>query len=199
MNLEKLKEPFPADQVEWRVSRSGVKNGNPWAMVLAYITSRGVQDRLDAVCGPQNWKNEFRQVDGGTLCGISIKCGDEWVTKWDGAQNTDIESFKGGLSGAEKRAASQWGIGRYLYGLTENWAQPDPNGSHTDKVTDKQSGQVTWFRWNPPALPAWALPQENLKGKPPTKAYSIPQSQALSGSPMPSAIKQAEQKIAQEV
>jgi hypothetical protein len=75
------------------------------------------------------------------------------VTKWDGAENTDIEAVKGGLSGAMKRAAVQWGIGRYLYDLDEGWANIHDRGRHSAK--DKNN---KWFKWDPPELPPWALP-----------------------------------------
>jgi len=88
------------------------------------------------------------------------------VTKWDGADNTDIESVKGGLSDSMKRAAVQWGMGRYLYALDEGWA---------DCSTTKQSGpEWHWmaaksgkygaFYWRAPELPQWALP-ESVKAK----------------------------------
>ncbi|WP_263317101.1 Rad52/Rad22 family DNA repair protein, partial [Enterobacter hormaechei] len=60
--------------------------------------------------------------NGGVECGISIKVEGEWITKWDAAENTQVEAVKGGRSGAMKRAAVQWGIGRYLYNLEEGFA-----------------------------------------------------------------------------
>ena len=154
VNLAALKEPFPADHIEWRLQSSGEKNGKVWAICLAYVTNRAIMDRLDDVVGPGNWKNEFREgPGGGVLCGISIRIDGEWVCKWDGAENTDVEAVKGGLSGASKRAAVQWGIGRYLYDLEEGFAVVTENG----KLRGKTKNGTT-FRWNPPALPAWALP-----------------------------------------
>lgn len=155
MNLEELKKPFPEKDIEWRLQTCGEKNGKFWGMCLAYVTNRAIQNRLDEVVGAENWKNEFKQgPDGGILCGLSIKCGDEWVTKWDGAENTQIEAVKGGLSGAMKRAASTgWGIGRYLYNLEEGWAEITENGRFSGKTKEGK-----WFKWNPPKLPAWALP-----------------------------------------
>lgn len=150
-----LAAPFHPDDLEWRVQTSGEKNGRPWALVLTYITNRAIQDRLDAVVGPENWRNTFAPgPTGGVMCGISIKIGDEWVTKWDGAENTDVEAVKGGLSGAMKRAAVQWGIGRYLYRLDESFAQISDAGRFRGKTKDG-----TTFRWDPPALPQWALPE----------------------------------------
>ena len=157
--LAMLKLPFSPNDIEWRACRSGVsKAGKPWVMALAYITNRAIMDRLDDVVGPANWRNEYTQAPcGGILCGLSIRANGEWVTKWDGAENTDVEAIKGGLSGSMKRAAVHWGIGRYLYGLTENFAQVVENyteGSQTAKI--KSTGQQV--SWMPPTLPAWALP-----------------------------------------
>lgn len=156
MDLSKLKDFFEPSDIEWRLQQCGkTKEGKIWGMALAYVTNRAIMNRLDEVCGPENWKNEFKAApDGGILCGISIKVGDEWVTKWDGAENTDIEAVKGGLSGAMKRAAVQWGIGRYLYKLEESWINANENGAYRGKTKDG-----TTFQWDAPKLPAWALPK----------------------------------------
>lgn len=156
-----LIKPFYAADLEWRIQRSGVKNGKPWAFCLAYVTARAIQNRLDEVFGLYGWKNEFRTgPDGGVLCGISIRDPDtgEWITKWDGAPNTDIEKVKGGLSGAEKRAAVQWGIGRYLYRLESNFADIHDKGRYRAKTKDGKDD--VWFNWSPPRLPEWALPDD---------------------------------------
>jgi len=34
MDLIKLKEPFPGDDIEWRIQQSGKKGDKIWAMVL---------------------------------------------------------------------------------------------------------------------------------------------------------------------
>ena len=156
MDLSKLKDCFEPNDIEWRLQQCGkTKEGKIWGMALAYVTNRAIMNRLDEVCGPENWKNEYTPApDGGILCGISIKVGDEWVTKWDGAENTDFEAVKGGLSGAMKRAAVQWGIGRYLYDLEEGWINESENGAHRGKTKDG-----TTFKWDAPKLPAWALPK----------------------------------------
>lgn len=152
-----LRARFPADAIEWRLSQAGETNGRIWALCLAYVTNRAIQARLDQVVGPENWKNEYVPgPGGGVMCGLSLRIGDEWVTKWDGAENTDVEGVKGGLSGAMKRAAVQWGIGRYLYDLPESFAQIHRDGRFRGKT--KGAGG-TPFRWDPPELPAWALPE----------------------------------------
>jgi len=162
MNLTELSNNFPASDVEWRVQSSGKKGEKVWAMVLAYITNRAIMERLDMVCGAENWKNEFKESPaGGVLCGISIKCNDEWVTKWDGAENTAVEAVKGGLSSAMKRAGVQWGIGRYLYGLDVAWANVNPNG----KESSHNKKNNFWFKWDAPDLPIWALPEVMSKSQ----------------------------------
>lgn len=171
IDFKALTAPFPAEDIEWREQRNGVKNGKPWTIVLAYVTNRAIQNRLDDVVGPASWKNEFTPgPGGGVLCGISIHIDGEWVTKWDGADNTDIESVKGGLSDAMKRAAVQWGIGRYLYRLEANFAVIDERGNHRgiaygSDADRKARKNPVYFRWNPPPLPPWALPEGGKEAK----------------------------------
>ena len=131
-DLPRLADPFPADDVEWKpgaTTRDKTKG-----LAMAYLTSRAVQQRFDDVCGPADWRNEFAEgPGGGVLCGISVRVDradgtSEWVTKWDGADNSQVEAVKGGLSGATKRAAVQWGVGRYLYDLPATWVRLDDRG-----------------------------------------------------------------------
>jgi hypothetical protein len=160
--MDKLQEdlirPFKECDIEWRVQSSGLKgNGDPWLIVLAYVTNRAIQERLDSVFGVYGWKNEYKAApDGGVLCGISVYYNNEWMTKWDGAENTNIESVKGGLSGAMKRAAVQWGIGRYLYNLEATFAEVCDDGENT--IFIKQNNKK--YKWKTPTLPCWALPKD---------------------------------------
>ena len=131
-DLPLLAAPFASADVEWKpgaVTRDKTKG-----LAMAYLSNRAVQDRLDAVCGPADWRNEYRPgPDGGVVCGLSVYVereggSPEWVTKWDGADNTDVEAVKGGLSGSMKRAAVMWGIGRSLYSLPAQWVRLDERG-----------------------------------------------------------------------
>ena len=161
MDLKKLNEPFAPEDVEWFIgvtTRDKTKG-----LAIPFITNRAVMDRLDEVCGVDGWKNEFKQIKAestttpdGTianktshLCGISIwsETRHEWITKWDGAEESDIEALKGGLSSAMKRAAVQVGIGRYLYKLESPWVEIEPQGrSYKIKPNQKL------------VLPEWAMP-----------------------------------------
>ena len=146
---EGLLKPFPKERHKWRIAQSGVKSGGPWAKILVYVDARMVQGRLDEAVGSGNWQTQYSQHPmggNGMLCHLSLRAGAEyeWVTKTDGADPTDIEGAKGGLSDAFKRAAVQWGVGRYLYDAPETWANFHGNGQNSCKIDGK------WYKWDPP-------------------------------------------------
>lgn len=171
IDLSKLSEPFPLEDIEYRVARAGVGARGIYCFVLAYLTARAIQERLDAVCGPANWRNEEPRIieigekNSAFACGISIRIEGEWVTKWDVAEPTNIEPAKGGFSGAMKRAGAEWGIGRYLYYLEESFAEVvetapvSLRGWNYAKLPKDKGGREYW--WKPPQLPAWAIPRES--------------------------------------
>lgn len=165
MDLNKLDEPFAVEDIEWRVQQCGIASSGPWVMVLCYVTNRAIMKRLDEVCGKAGWRNEYHDIpnNGGVECGISIKVDGEWITKWDAAENTQVEAVKGGRSGAMKRAAVQWGIGRYLYQLEERFAVCSTernNGWNKAAHKDKKTNKFVNLWWKTPELPKWALPPD---------------------------------------
>lgn len=189
--LKKLAEPFPPDCVEWRVAQAGKTAKGPWAKVLAYITARAIMDRLDQVMGPENWKVGYRFIgkdqagEAGVVCELSLKMAGEWVTKEDGADQTDIEAFKGGISSALKRAAVLWSVGRYLYSLEEGWAQiveRGTPGAHWNSSKTREGEKID-FHWLPPQLPDWALPSRQLKEPPKQEAPKAPDPKPLGVTP----------------
>lgn len=162
-DLVKLQAPFPAQDIEWRLQSCGEKKGKIWGKVLAYITSRAVQERLDTVCGPDGWQCSIQKEGDAYLCTLSVRVEHddgtiEWISRTDGADATDIEAVKGGISGAIKRASVLFGCGRYLYQLKDNWAIVSENGAYAGKTKEGK-----WFNWDPPALPDWALPENERK------------------------------------
>ena len=132
MIQQELAQPFAPEDLEWRLQRAfeDKKRG----IAVPYVTNRAIQARLDDVVGPDGWYNEYKpwhragQKDA-QICGISI-CFPEkgFITKWDGAEDTDIEPVKGGLSDSMKRAAVQWGIGRVLYSMDVVWVNIEKQG-----------------------------------------------------------------------
>ena len=162
----KLGDYFGPVDLEHRVQRA-FKYKDKWlASILTYVTARAIMDRFDGACTPFGWQLELKAVPemGGFLCGISVwdDGKKQWITKWDGADTTDIESFKGGISGSIKRAAVHWGVGRYLYELEPELAeireQKPPNTRKADihQFKDKASGFKGY--WASPRLPDRFLP-----------------------------------------
>lgn len=178
MNKEKqiqraLSQPFKQDELEWRIQSSGDGKNVPWARIVAYVTNRGIQDRLDNVVGVFGWKNEFfplpNSMGNGAMCGISIKHSGEWITKYDGADNTNIESTKGGLSSAMKRAAVQFGIGRYLYAVETSFAicittdmYRSLPANEKEPYTKARTKTNNDFYWKAKALQNQFLPKKHI-------------------------------------
>lgn len=122
--FDALCEAFPVEMIDWRVGPTNEKwrkDGEPLkGQPLCYVDARAVMDRLDSVCGPENWQcNYSAGVSGSIICnlGIRMTSPEGWIWKADGAGATDMEGEKGALSDAFKRAAVRFGIGRYLYDL----------------------------------------------------------------------------------
>lgn len=151
-NISKLRAPFPADRIEWRIQSCGEKSdGSVWARCLAYIDNRAAMERLDEVYG-EGWshREEFKQIGNTAVCTVTITvegrtvCGSCEVEL---NKSDDIDPFKSAASGASKRAVVNLGIGRYLYELPEAWAIIHDGGKHQGKTKNG-----TKFRWDPPSI-----------------------------------------------
>ena len=131
---EELARPFAPEDLEWRIQVTSKDKTS--GLAIPYVTNRAIQDRLDEVVGPENWYNDYKPWHGNgkkdaQICGISIYFeGKGFITKWDGAEDSDIEPIKGGLSDSMKRSAVQWGIGRVLYKMTKPlWVRIEQKGN----------------------------------------------------------------------
>jgi len=154
---ERLRFPFPAKNVKWRIGARSRDKARGSA--LAYIDARNVMDRLDQVVGLSDWQTDYqvvglsdRQTDYGesagfiTTCTLSLRINGEWIHKTDGAGKTQVEGEKGAISDALKRAAVQFGVGRYLYMLPDKWLALKEEGT---QFADTQEL----------VLPDWATPE----------------------------------------
>jgi len=142
INLEKLKEPITP---RWRVQST--KNNK--AICTAYIDARQAQDRLDDVCGAQNWQNTYDPETGSSS--IAILINGDWIWKSDvgtereasgklGATERESIKHKGKASDAFKRAAILWGVGRFLYKIENKVLSMDGNYAKTPKGTILYTG-----------------------------------------------------------
>lgn len=151
-DIKLLFADFPLDAIHWRaqtVTKDGTK-----ALALAYLDARDVMDRLDSVLGSENWQDRYEFFGPRTVCYLSIRIDGEWITKADGAGDTDVESEKGAISDALKRAAVKWGIGRYLYDLGNTWVPCESRDNN---------GRKQWVKFTDD-------PWNHVKGAPKQKA-----------------------------
>jgi hypothetical protein len=155
-----LAAPFDAGEVKFKPQ--AVKNNR--ALALAYVDARVIQDRLDEVLGVEGWQDEYQLLpDGSVVCKLTLKLGDQWITKMDvGSPSEQPDSgdrLKAAFSDALKRAAVKFGVGRYLYRLQSQWADYDP--------VKKQFAR-------PPQLPAFAQPGRPGKSREPAAPQGLP-------------------------
>lgn len=126
--IRELSREFSRDDIHFRPGSTFGDDDNKKGKPLAYIDARHVMDRLDDVVGAENWQDEYSKCGNVTICKLSIRINGEWITKSDGAPDTNMEGEKGGISDALKRASVKWGVSRYLYALKFGWIPMEKKG-----------------------------------------------------------------------
>lgn len=137
-----------ADEIEVKVKQ--VKENG--LVCLLYKTARTDMELLDETVGPENWRNDYKEIKGNLYCGIAIKQDNgEWVWKWDcgieSREDGEGNEKKGEASDSFKRAGFRCGIGRALYTSPFIWIPADNaeikpaqfNGKTTYKCYDRFS------------------------------------------------------------
>ena len=125
---EKLKAYFPEEDIQWRITAT--TQDKTKGLAVPYLDTRAIQKRLDETLGIDGWKVSYRDIDDGFICSLSLKLNDQWITKEDGANKTDYEKIKGGISAAFKRTASSgFGVGRYIYDIPLTWIKVKKQGN----------------------------------------------------------------------
>jgi hypothetical protein len=144
--LKQLAQPFPPEAIEW-LPGSTTKDGNK-CLAMAYADLRAYQTRLDEVCG-LDWSVKYvpwgdcRIICELTICGITRSSTGEYGTQ-------DAKNELGGTvaeAQSMKRAAAQFGLGRYIYSLPAVWIEYDPQRK---RITDEGKKQLdaryaAWF------------------------------------------------------
>jgi hypothetical protein len=167
-----LAEPFDLSEIKWRVTHTN-RDGNRGA-VIAYADPRAYTDRLNQLFTPTGWTRSYqvstvssvtrmkrdKLIQTGkvlvtcTLTITGLGChsgsGEEWADEQNAMTTAEAQAFK--------RAASCYGLGRYLYNFAEMW------------VPLNEYRQPVEF----PKLPHWALPKGNNTGKSHPAAGSRP-------------------------
>lgn len=134
MDTSYLDAIFPLDQTSYRIGKISKDKGK--ATCLFYVESRPMMDRFDMVFGKMGWE-VYHLVDNqfqASLCTVKVYDRDkkQWVSKQDGAEfgtqwvkDDDNKSIttndpKGTFTSAFRRACVPWGVGRYLYDLSDD-------------------------------------------------------------------------------
>ncbi len=166
-----LSAPFRDDDIEWRVLECGIAKSKPWAHLAPYIDSRAIMRRLDEAVGCNNWYDSYHEVNTpkgiALMCKLSIRIGDEWITKEDGCDfSRGIEHTKSAISDAIKRAAVKFGVGRDLYDAPTIWARDIVEGfaprGRTDTISIRsKTHSIT--AWCPaPAFSKYSAQRPNV-------------------------------------
>jgi hypothetical protein len=160
--------PFDPSQIEWRVMNT-TKNQQPVrGQVVPYADQRAYTDRLNALFTPAGWTRKYgihtsanfeRSRDQKIVAKVLVTCGltifglgshsatgEEWADSDHAGTSAEAQAFK--------RAASCFGLGRYLYYCDGTWV--DLDGRKRPKSV--------------PQLPAWATPAGWAQGLRPSSA-----------------------------
>src|ERR1700757_4351552 len=155
--LLRLAEPFEVSEIKWRVTHTN-KDGSRGALI-AFADPRAYTDRLNQLFTPTGWTRSYeistlssvtrmkrdKLIQTGKVlvtCTLTISglgchsgSGEEWADEQNAMTTAEAQAFK--------RAASCYGLGRYLYNFAEIW------------VALNEYRKPVEF----PKIPHWALPK----------------------------------------
>lgn len=154
----KLIDKFEEKDISWKVLQNSWNEGRPYALMTPFVNASAIQERLDEVLGWENWKTEYevKQIDGYkyVVCILSCRTKDgEWISKQNVCEISDKKEdnnapdnpIKSAYSGAFKRVALEFGIGRYLKNIKKyspQCSEEFPKGESAIRCHDKKSGKT---------------------------------------------------------
>lgn len=109
----RLKDRFPPDVVGFESPGSPMPKEGDTLICIPFVSSVAVQDRLDAVLGPDNWSETYENPADYTRCvlGVRFEPGADWVTRIGLSNSQRLDKAH---AEALRDAAKKLGIGRYL-------------------------------------------------------------------------------------
>lgn len=155
--MEKLKftDNFEEKDISWKVLQNNWNEGKPYALMTPFVNAGAIQQRLDDVLGWENWKTEYKVEENGNykyvVCILSCRTQDgEWISKQNVCEITDKKEdsnapdnpIKSAYSGAFKRVALEFGIGRYLKSIKKyspKCSEEFPKGENAVRCYDKKA------------------------------------------------------------
>src|ERR1051325_10913981 len=168
--VAELEVPFSPSLIEWRVVK--VNEDRSRGQVIPYADQRAYTDRLNELFTPAGWTRKYtvhtsatfeRSRDNKVAAKVFVTCeltihgigshsatGEEWSDDENAGTSAEAQAFK--------RAASCFGLGRYLYYFRGIWVDLDSR---------KRAKKV-------PPLPQWATPEGWRRGlRPDNKPQAI--------------------------
>jgi hypothetical protein len=117
---------FPA--IKWLPKDTKSNQGK--IMCVPFIDRELVINRLNDVLGINGWQfSPKREGDGSKTGELSIKVEGDWITRGDTGTASKYDGEKGSTSDSLKRAATQFGVGTYLYSIGHRWINGKQNNS----------------------------------------------------------------------
>jgi hypothetical protein len=170
--VSELETPFAPQVIEWRVTNTA-KGGKLRGQVIPYADQRAYTDRLNTLVTPAGWTRKYafhtsanfeRGKDKKIVAKVLVTCeltifglnthsatGEAWADDENAATVSEAQAFK--------RAASCFGLGRYLYYFSGEWVDLD----------EHKRPRYT------PKLPKWATPEGWRQGlRPGQKTVTSP-------------------------
>lgn len=167
-----LEVPFDPNVIEWRVTNTSKTNGRLRGQVIPYADQRAYTDRLNALFSPAGWTRKYsvytspnfqRDRDQKTTAKVFVTCdltifgigshsatGEEWADDENAGTAAEAQAFK--------RAASCFGLGRYLYYFTGVWV--DLDNRKRPKTRPSLAGWATPDGWRQGLRPMQQPPKQ---------------------------------------
>jgi hypothetical protein len=168
--VAELEVPFDASLIDWRVTNTAKEELR--GQIAPYASPRAYTDRLNALVSPAGWTRRYavhtsanfeRAKDKKIVAKVLVTCeltifglgthsatGEEFADSQNALTTAEAQSFK--------RAASCFGLGRYLYYFREVWVDLDER---------KRPKSI-------PRLFAWATPEGWRQGLRPVQGTGVP-------------------------
>jgi hypothetical protein len=175
--VSELEVPFDESAIDWRVTNTA--KGEQRGQVVPYANARAYTDRLNTLVTPAGWTRKYtvntsasfeRAKDKKVVAKVLVTC--ELTIFGVGSHSATGEEFtdnENALTAAEaqafKRAASCFGLGRYLYYFTGTWVDLDER---------KRPKSI-------PRLFSWATPEGWRQGLRPGHEATTPSANFPSG------------------
>jgi len=162
MDFEEIRKKLEAEMPYHIKPKAIYPRGDGWvALARGYVSRQDVQKRLDDVLGVEGWEAKFKVIDQDrkivecTLTMITDKKEKDgypiWVSRSDvGAPQGEDEGdqWKGAYSDSFKRAATMFGVGRFLYNLDAKFLPCEVKRDRDGQIIySKVSGKPIFSRW----------------------------------------------------